>query len=379
MSYSWQYTVGANGIDITSMVTNLTWQYGRQKVTDRWTPYVLDVELIPSPSFTAPQIGQWLELNPNFIDGSALYRGIITDVRRTYDVPRNTTTGVTPGDRVVITANSIYMYTLSSAKANAASILNNPTLDNALNTVMTNAGVTVPLYYGPLTITTPFRTYTAQDETYTGSVLDYANLMTTSCSGYMNEYGYGGVGITSPDSLKLTTYNPSQTNQITFTDADAQNVAAYTLWYDQIEFFSSVDNSYSKVNVTYNNQTGTATAGTAGATYTTNTNLATAANASGTANVLKAQLSQTNPAPFRISTSTAVMRGVGIPLYPRSGWAITVKFRGTTYACIVEGWTISQTAEEARYTFYLSPNIGVPLVLDSTQFGVLNTNILGLG
>lgn len=375
------YTVGANGVDITSMVTSLTWDYGRKQLTDRWTPYIMEVELIPTPSFTAPQIGQLLEYNPNFIDDTATARGIITDVKRTYGIPKDATTGATPADRVRITASSIYMYKLSTAKVNGAS-LGSSSIAYALNALQTAAGTSVPIQLsgGMLTVTTPYNTFTAQTQTYTGNVLDYVNLMTTACCGYVNEGGYGSIGLYMPDSLKLSQYGENADNPVvaTYSDADANNAGTVTFRYDQIEFYSSADNTYDKINITYNNQTATAVAGTGTTTYTTNTPLANASDAAQTASVMSKQLASDNPTPFRISMSNAVTGNL-VPYVGLSGYSAKVKFRGTTYNCIVEGWTVTQTPGEARYTVYFSPSIGVPLVLDSTAFGILDTNILGLG
>jgi hypothetical protein len=61
------------------------------------------------------------------------------------------------------------------------------------------------------------------------------------------------------------------------------------------------------------------------------------------------------------------------------GSLVTVTFRGTTYNVILEGFNVSQDLEQATYTFYFSPAIGVPLVLNSTAFGILDTNTLGIG
>jgi hypothetical protein len=49
------------------------------------------------------------------------------------------------------------------------------------------------------------------------------------------------------------------------------------------------------------------------------------------------------------------------------------------YVVILEGYTITQDLDDAYYTFYFSPGLGQPLILDSTTFGILNTNTLGLG
>ena len=61
------------------------------------------------------------------------------------------------------------------------------------------------------------------------------------------------------------------------------------------------------------------------------------------------------------------------------GSEINIRFRSTVYTVILEGYTITQDLDDAYYAFYFSPALGQPLILDSTAFGILDTNTLGLG
>jgi hypothetical protein len=56
-----------------------------------------------------------------------------------------------------------------------------------------------------------------------------------------------------------------------------------------------------------------------------------------------------------------------------------IQFRGTTVAARIEGATMTATPEQTRVTYYLSSAESNPyFILDSDDFGILDTNKLGL-
>ena len=64
--------------------------------------------------------------------------------------------------------------------------------------------------------------------------------------------------------------------------------------------------------------------------------------------------------------------------YRLPGVQIAVTFRGTTYACIIEGVAVSIVPGEARYTYYVSgADLNAYLILDNATFGKLDSNRLG--
>jgi hypothetical protein len=90
--------------------------------------------------------------------------------------------------------------------------------------------------------------------------------------------------------------------------------------------------------------------------------------------------SSTTPTPFTIGVTTAIQDNIGelgklanCPI----GTAITVKFRGTTVNATVCGLNVNYYPEYANMTLNLTPSLGTPFILDSTAFGVLDTNRLG--
>jgi len=60
------------------------------------------------------------------------------------------------------------------------------------------------------------------------------------------------------------------------------------------------------------------------------------------------------------------------------GRRATVAFRGTTYPCIIEGYTFTAQPGDARYTYYVSAaDLNAYLILDNATFGKLDSNRLG--
>ena len=86
--------------------------------------------------------------------------------------------------------------------------------------------------------------------------------------------------------------------------------------------------------------------------------------------------------PYAVSTKASIVSAYNLhtqTTYALPGSRVSVTFRGTTFDAVCEGFTITQTQLDARYTYYLSPALAVALILDDNAFGILDTNTLGLG
>jgi hypothetical protein len=59
------------------------------------------------------------------------------------------------------------------------------------------------------------------------------------------------------------------------------------------------------------------------------------------------------------------------------GAAVTVEFRGTTVTAQIQGINTTFYPDYAQVQLYLSPSLGTAFTLDSSAFGVLDTNRLG--
>lgn len=381
MTYTGQFTVSIGPTSsttspVTTKVLAVNLNVGRRMITDRWTPDICTVELYAPATggYTVPNLGDFLQLN----DANKIYSGIITDVRRDYGIPYSSGTGNAPADRITITAASVGKYQAGRGYATSVVIPASQILGNAVVDVWFDGitSLSSPSFYGN------GWGFIAQNETYTGNVLDYMNTASQSVAGYITDRGASG----SPNMVS-NGYRAVQ-NHMNFSDVPgSQSSTTWTYYYDQIEFLASADNSYTRVDVAYNSGASTATALSGSQpynAYNTTSNLENLSEAQQVADVDLAILSQTAYRPFRVSTRSALWPSILGPYYVLDqndviGTTMNVTFRGTTYALICEGFTVSQDLDDARWTFYFSPSLGVPLILDSTAFGILNTNTLGLG
>jgi hypothetical protein len=380
-SYTGQYTVTFGSTDVTSQVINVNVRIGRQKITDRWVPDICQIELIPSSTFTAPTIGSFVKLTVTGASNQAFY-GPVTDVQRTYGIPYNAGTGAAPADRVIVTAESWGKSRAGRARASAVSITAGSPLSNGISTLNTNLSTGITNIYFDESIGA---TLQQQGETYTGLFLDFINSVMISSVGYLQEW----MSTANPSLEYATNGFKASLNYLNFTDTGSQSSATNTYFYNQIEFLSTIDNSYTQVTVSYNNGSGPNSATTGAApytTYSTTSNLQLSGQATDCAGIYLASLSQSATRPYRLVTNSSLVGSVDLDTVLGNqqdskviGSLVTVTFRGTTYNVILEGFNVSQDLEQATYTFYFSPAIGVPLVLTSTAFGILDTNTLGIG
>lgn len=380
MSYTGQFTVEvsedtATWTALTSYVINANVRVGRQQVTDRFTPDTCTIELL-APANGGPAIpprGYYLQINGT----NKLFNGIITDVRRDYGIPYTSATGNAPADRITITAESTALYWCG--RGYATDVIITTAMD--LGTAGTNVffdGVTSlnsPNYVG-----TAFGTFVSQNETFNGIVLDYFNSQAISVVGHITDRGFSSAPNLYANGERL------DEKYVSFTDTGSQSSATDTYFYDQIEFVASDDNSYTQVRVNYNSSAAQAVSSTGSqpfGSYTTTSILENLADAQQTADVTAAILSQSTLRPFRISTTTTIVGSFDLAAqvndYNLVGTRCDVTFRGTTYNMVIEGYQISQDLDQGRYTFYFSPALEQPLILDSTAFGILDTNTLGIG
>lgn len=151
--------------------------------------------------------------------------------------------------------------------------------------------------------------------------------------------------------------------------------------YDKITFSSFADNYYTQTTVVPDGlaaqtvQTGSAPY----RTYQVNTLNSTTGQALDYANYLLntygAQATRITSISCLVSDQKSMFPGWGAS---NLGAQISVKFRGTTFECILEGVTWSATPEQCRATFYVSSGAyNNYLILNNAVYGKLNENRLG--
>lgn len=389
MTYTGQFTVesssdGTTWTALTSYVVNATLTVGRQRLTDRYTPDVLSVEVL-APSSGGPTLpvvrNQIRIFNSTVFPTTPLYVGVITDVQRSYGIPYTTATQKAPADRITITAAVLNSYYLGRGYANAQVIAADTATSTALNNVTTSA-LGSSSYVTTLDGGGGFFTFwKVQGETFSGIALDYINTILQSTVSRFRDRG--GTGLRS--AVVIEGQNVLA-NPFNFSDGSGSTTGwTETVAYDQIEFVASDDNSYTQVRMAYNNgSTVTSTSGSAPySTYQVTSNTYTQTQAQSAADYTLGILQQTGTRPFRISTKASIIGTSTLPDLMTSSFVVNteirIMFRGTIYVMICEGFTISQDLDDCRYTFYFSPSLGQPLILDSVYLGILDTNTLGLG
>jgi hypothetical protein len=333
------------------------------------------VELIPATSYALTfAVGQPIEVrDANTATSPCYFQGRVTDIQRRYDMPYNSISGYAPGDRITITASGA-LGAIGTGQLNNYSMASGYTWSSIANIASTQ-GVS-------WSYTTDSGMLQNSTQTLTGSSLDAINQLMRTSQMTVDEIACQRT--VTPQPLAITTY-PTGTalNTISFTDTGS----GYA--YQALEFVSSVQQTFNWVSVQAAGLAAQVASGTApfnSLNYTTySANTTDAANlASYVYNLLSGQV---QAAPFSISTTTmASSNCMALAQLLLDGFANTnavmgqqvgVTFRGSTSYGIVVGVNSAFYSDHAAVQLYLSPSLGTPFTLDSSAFGVLDTNRLG--
>lgn len=357
-------------------VQSVSINQGRNYFQDNFQVTTCTVELIPANSYATPlAIGQYLDVRPtNTAADRAYFAGQITDVRRDYEIPYNSGTGAAPADRIVITAvaasgiMAAYTFPTSAGTVGAA------TVTNQLTSVGTAAGV---FWVGSISSTIQGGAISLPGQ----GGLDVMNKIARTAQEFLLDYDNhrnGSPGIYG--SQLLATSLPGNTQNVTFSDTGA-------IRYNQLTYFSSSEMRFNQVNVYPDGLATQSTSGTApynSLDYYTN-NASTADGLSLSSLLYNLFNDQTTPAPFVLGTDTAV-DDTWLPITYFGdqngnkgylGAGCTVTFRSATVLTQIQRIAVLFTPERAALTLNLSPNLGQAFLLDSSQFGILDTNRLG--
>lgn len=355
--------------DMTEWVTDVQVNVGRKRIIDRWQPSEVTVSLInPTPVATLR------------IDGYLTVKGIgfvIVSIDRNYGIPYNSGTGAAPQDIVTLRGLSYGLRYCGAIKYQNETLAQN-TLEEYAYIATGNISMGgAPTFVGPA-----WSTFTAKLTSFSGSGLDFLNSLVNGVVGYVQDQGVFN-NVIFQNNLRLGSSGAfAKDNYVNFTDTGSQSSATNTYYFDQIQFEASTENDYGLVVVTYNVGANTVTSGAGGSEYQTNTLLNQQAQAQQMADILQSILSASELTPYAISTKSSITDGYDQTTqttYLLPGTRIGITFRGQTYNAICEGFTITSTINDDRYTYYLSPALAQPLILDDTAFGILDTNTLALG
>ena len=353
---------------------------GRQRFIDPFVGSSCIIELIPANTYAVPlEIGQFLDVRPaNSATSPCYFNGRITDVERFYGIPYNASNTIAaPADRIVITVTGgtgVLGAQLEDGTGNKTSGLDAVGLAGDFAYAEGVAANYDP--YDPITLDPWYPSgviasgvpYELGQPTFDiiNQLLRTAQWVIDDADRERTDDGW---------KFRCNFYPASSTGTtITFSDTGAKR-------YNQINFLSSLQQSFSFVAVQPDGlATQYASSGDLKNGYTFTSYDVSTTQALNLATYVRLVSNQTTPAPFMISTNTAVDDTVGdladLMTYP-VGTAVEVTFRGSTVDATVQGWQFGFYPDQATVACYLSPSLGTPFTLDSSLFGVLDTNRLG--
>ena len=356
---------------------------GRQRFNDNFSGTRCTIELIPATSYATPlAIGQFLDVRAtNVANAAAYFVGTITDIERKYAIPYNTSTGLAAADRIIISATG------------TTGVLGKATLaDYTLTETDCTASITGAALEVNTWVTFIYPDYTriinSPSTVSNIGVLDLVNGLLRTCQYFIDDIdnkrvtyaGFANIG---------ATFSPGVNNS-SYTFSDAGTSGAYT--FTDLEYLSSVQNTFTEAQVlALGLATQSATSGSA--PYNTlvyNTYNVNTVDAESLAGYIINMQSVPTAVPYSITTNTLTAptctdisvltttnalftAGQTVNL----GAAITVIFRGTTVTAQTQGINTTFYTDYATVQLFLSPSLGTPFILDSSVFGVLDTNRLG--
>jgi hypothetical protein len=360
---------------------------GKQRFQDSIAASQCVIELIPQSTFPANiSLGQFIDIrDTNTGTSSAYFVGRITDIQRDYSIPYNTVTGYAPDDRVTITITGG-----TGALASGYGAITPGTVQDAAYVICVGSMGVANVYsitpqnltYVPGSIANPIGINVitpASVEPW----LETMNKVLNTIQYSIDDSDLGRVPKTYfiPDVYSATYSYPTGQTGINIQFVDDGTTGATKFKYSQIEFLSSVQSSFSQVIIQSSlgdQEIVTGSRPYVGFSYPTA--VATSGQATSLGNYILTVNSSANLVPFTISTNSAIQANaadLGKLADCPIGTAITLKFRGGTYQATVSAISADYTPEIANIRLTLTPSLGTPFTLDSTAFGVLDTNRLG--
>lgn len=358
------YDIGAGEVEITN-VLGVSCTVGRKAPLDAYRANTATVDIRYPSGYASPNAayvsGTEIRITTD-VNGAErqVFRGQIADVEITYGKPYYSSTG--PEDILQLTCES-YFATLGRAQGNNY-VVAADTLGDQLTDVANEFNVLLSPVSG-------FGNATAfSAATISGTVADWLNIATLTMNGRLHDAG---------PSVGIVVFNQYYKAANVYGDFSDDGTSTNT--YTEITFDSLADNYYTQIVVD-----GDALAPISvqdGSppyrTYQVNTYNATLAQAIDYGNYL---LSTYKVPQLAISSIRVFLDGqTGNPTFGCTdiGTKIGVKFRGTTYNCIIEGATFTGSPTTGIYaTYYVSgADLNNYLLLNDAVYGRLDFNKLG--
>ena len=373
-NYTVSYYTSATGLVNLTNVVSINVNVGRQRQLDQYSASTAQIVMRYPTGYASP-ITQLVPGTIIEVKNSATnYRnffGKISNVQVQFDKPYSG--GVGNGDYLTISCEAgLAEFGRKSGQGYAMSAA---PIETQLNAVYTQSGYVVSLDSG-------VGNQDLSASTVNGTWADFLNSAALTLNARIID-----VADTLGTQLRTFFLSPFLIRDSFVDFSDTTNNATNQV-YDGITFASYADNFYTQVTVDPEVPAAqTVTSGSAPyRTYTVNTLNATTGQALDYANYLLNNYKTPQVAISSVSCLTNAQNnmeldalGAGPDKCGRQiGKRVTVAFRGTTYPCIIEGYTFTAQPGEARYTYYVSAaDLNAYLILDNATFGKLDSNRLG--
>lgn len=212
--------------------------------------------------------------------------------------------------------------------------------------------------------------------TYTGAAQNIITQLVATEQGRLGQ-GANALYFYGRDVLTDASASPYFFTNWTFTDTAPETHG----WaYDEVVFGSLTDNYFTQATITPASvvvqQAGTGSRNLNIDTYDANTT-----QAANLAKYVLGEFDNNTSVPVAITTKESLdnyQTPAMIMDNGAVGWKLPITFRGTTYNAVIEGWTVSATPEDIRYTVYVSGfQQNNYLHLGDSVYGTLDNNQLG--
>lgn len=352
-----------------NVISGCNWTFGKQQLTDSYQGNTCQVFGINPANVTEwPQIGATMSVvvqDRATPQGAAYFVGVVTNVEIQYGL-------LTTLDTFTISVES----PLSRAGRQIATLTT--TAGASTYAMADSINALTPMNIGPGFVGSAYYANTTSAQTITQTILDHINLWERTEQGIVSEYG----DTDNPDISTMGATLIGSRLGVTgssFFFGDGSTGGSGLAKYSQIVFQSAADNYSTKVLV---DAAGFAQqeAGTGTFTYELDTINGSAAQAKDVAGYVQTilELNQRTPTSFRYdgASNSVAAQYASIDRHNLQG---EITFRGTTYRVFIQGGSFSANASNWEAELYVSSAAYAPwLVLDSTIYGIIGTNKLGL-
>ena len=371
-----QYKVSSTLYTIAD-IQSVSFNSGRQFGTDPFDAGRCVITARNPSAWTSPKpaMGRTIFVHPNNIQRG--WSGRIVDVKINYGE-------IAAMDEVVITCEGV-LGSVGRNQINSLALTQKHCVEQAID-VAVDCGVNYASRYSTSVGST------ASAQTYTGNGLNLlSEIMLTEVGRIAEAFDDDTTGL---GLGFIARYYYSTNSTIRFSDVEADWTATPRYYkYNEIDFKSSSENYFNKCTIAPQGLTNQ-TSGTGKFSLLQESVDYTTVQALAHAQYLVAQYSSQSITPLSITAtyssqtttgqsqftsnllqnfidSLAVPTGVSTVI----GTQLELKFRGTTYNGIVEGYSVSATPSDTRVTFYFTPSDQFDfLVLNDATYGTLGTN-----